>query len=202
LQQRLKRDKDLWAKDPRIAAKYQIDNKLYAGNDLDRGHLVRRLDPTWGPTAARANDDTFFFTNCSPQHARFNQSLWAELEDYLLNSADTQGFRASVFTGPVFTPEDPPYRGVRLPAAYWKVAAMVREDGSKLSVTGYVVSQSDLLSKLEFVYGQFKTYQVAVSAIENLSGLDFGSLGDHDPMRTQETSGARELITASDIVVS
>ena len=48
----------------------------------------------------------------------FQQSLWAELEDYLLNSADTQGFRASVFTGPVFAPEDPPYRGVRLPAAY------------------------------------------------------------------------------------
>ncbi len=95
------------------------------------------IGDTWSADSIRpgaqprrgANDDTFFFTNCSPQHARFNQSLWAELEDYLLNSADTRGFRASVFTGPVFTPEDPPYRGVRLPAAYWKVAAMVREDG-------------------------------------------------------------------------
>jgi len=55
---------------------------------------------------------------------------------------------------------------------------------------------------LEFVYGQFKTYQVAVSAIENLSGLDFGSLGEFDPMRAKETSGTRELITASDIVVT
>ena len=73
---------------------------------------------------------------------------------------------------------------------------------TKLSVTGYVVSQSDLLSMLEFVYGQFKTYQVAVSAIENLSGLDFGSLGEFDPMRAKETSGTRELITASDIVVT
>ncbi len=201
LQQRLKRETDVWAKDPRIARKYQIDNKLYAGNDLDRGHLVRRLDPTWGPTAARANDDTFFFTNCSPQHARFNQSLWAELEDYLLDSADTQDFRASVFTGPVFSSDDPPYRGVRLPAAYWKVAAMVREDGSRLAVTAYVVSQSELLTKLEFVYGQFKTYQVPVSAIEKMAGLNFGPLREYDPLRSKEATGALELVTAGDIVL-
>jgi endonuclease G len=35
------------------------------------------------------HDDTFHFTNCCPQHERFNQgkNLWAGLEDYLLNRA-------------------------------------------------------------------------------------------------------------------
>lgn len=202
LQQRLKRETDVWAKDPRIPAKAQIDNKLYAGNDLDRGHLVRRLDPTWGPTAALANDDTFFFTNCSPQHARFNQSLWADLEDYLLDSADTRGFRASVFTGPIFSRADPPYRNVPLPAAYWKVAAMVRDDGKNLSVTGYMVSQSDLLTKLEFVFGQFKTYQVPVATIEKETGLDFGTLSKYDPLRATEAAGGRELITGEDLMLA
>lgn len=200
-QQRLKRESDVWSKDPRIPLGAQVDNRLYAGNDLDRGHLVRRLDPTWGPTAKAAQDDTFFFTNCSPQHARYNQSLWADLEDYLLDNAETEGFRASIFTGPVFAATDPTYRDVRLPGAYWKVAVMVRADGTRLSATGYLVSQSDLLTNLEFVYGQFKTYQVSIGVIQSLTGISFGPLTTLDPLHGQESAQARELTVPSDITV-
>src|SRR5262249_47194612 len=82
ISRRIPRARDRWFFDPRIDRRDQTGGGLYAGNDFDQGHLVRRLDPAWGAdanTARVANDDTFHYTNCSPQHKNFNrnQSLWA-----------------------------------------------------------------------------------------------------------------------------
>ena len=198
-EQRLKRTVDPWAKDPRIPAASQIGGELYTNNQLDRGHLVRRLDPTWGPDAKTAELDSFFYTNCTPQHANFNQVLWAELEDYLLDNAGTLGFRACVFTGPVFGDTDGLYRGVRLPNAYWKVATMLRTEDGKLSATGYMVSQADLITNLEFAYGAVRTYQVSLARIESLTGLNFGALRDADPLKGQEGVDVRELASGAEI---
>ncbi|GAA1651690.1 DNA/RNA non-specific endonuclease [Saccharothrix algeriensis] len=189
LSRMLKRGQDRWSFDPRLDASLQVGNALYAGNDLDRGHLVRRLDPAWGSLedAKRAEKDTFFFTNATPQHIEFNQHLWLELEDYLLGHADTLDFRACVYTGPVFSEEDPEYRGVQLPRAFWKVAVMVHAETGKLTATAYTVSQADLITDIEFVFGQFKTYQVPIARIEELTGLRFGKLKNADPLAREET---------------
>ena len=201
--QRIKRSgKELWALDPRIPVASQIGNELYAGNDLDRGHLVRRLDPTWGAQAEQGEQDTFFFTNCSPQQSSFNQRLWLELENYLLDNADTRDFRASVFTGPIFQPDDPVYRDVLLPKAFWKVAVMINDATGALSATGYVISQAGLLTDLEFVFGEVKTYQVPITDIETWTGLKFGSLRTHDPLgKLEGVPAARELTSPEDIVI-
>ena len=45
---------DDWFLDPRVPAGGQAGPELYARNDLDRGHLVRRRDPVWGPPAVAA----------------------------------------------------------------------------------------------------------------------------------------------------
>lgn len=201
--ERIKRSgKDPWAFDPRIPQHTQTGNELYASNDLDRGHLVRRLDPVWGPQAKQGEQDTFFFTNCAPQHADFNQRLWLELENYLLDNADTRGFRATVFTGPVFDVDDPAYREVLLPQSFWKVAVMINDATGTLSATGYLVSQAGLLTDLEFVFGAFRTYQVPIRDIENWTGLSFGSLRTHDPLNaTESVTASRELLTHADIVI-
>jgi endonuclease G len=199
---RLKRTSDPWAKDPRVPAPEQIGNELYAGSEFDRGHLVRRLDPCWGPTSKLAEADSFFYTNSTPQQKTFNESIWAGLEDYLLDNAQTDGFKASVFTGPVPGAADPKFRGVSIPLAYWKVAVMLRTEDHKLTATGYIVSQSDLLTGLEFAFSEFKTYQVPIARIEHLTGLDFGALKAADPLAGTEAAGAaRELLSGDDITV-
>jgi endonuclease G len=198
LSRKIKRNKDVWAFDPRIDADFQIGNDLYKGNDLDRGHLVRRLDPTWGDEAKQAELDTFFFTNCTPQHSGFNQRLWLELEEYLLSNTDTRDFKACIFTGPIFSENDRPYRGAFLPLAFWKVAVMVHDKEDRLTATAYIVSQKSLLSDLEFVFGQFKTYQVPIAKIEEKTNLNFGRLKDFDPLRTQESVGT-ELVEFEDV---
>ena len=186
----LKRAKDKWYFDPRIDSKYQCGPALYDTNDLDRGHLVRRLDPVWGELAGKANEDTFHFTNCAPQHKNFNQKTWQELEDYILNNSRNHQLKVSVFTGPVFRSDDVVYRDqFQIPAEFWKVAGMGKED-DMLSATAYLQTQKNLIHDLEFAYGQYKTYQVPITKIENITGLDFGNLRNYDPLgRTEAVVG-------------
>jgi endonuclease G, mitochondrial len=208
------RDRDVWILDPRIPASQQTGEDVYRDNDLDRGHLVRRLDPAWGPQSAAAVDDTFHFTNCTPQHHDFNAggALWLGLEDYVLKNAVTSGLKVSVLSGPVLDVADPEYRGVALPLQYWKLVAMVRADG-KPSVTAYLLSQQALLDEFRtertrgvlpesFSYGAYRTFQVPVRRIAGLTGLDMAPFVAADPLERLETIGLpRELVELEHILL-
>jgi endonuclease G len=189
------RANDKWYFDPRIERRYQCGPELYSGNSLDRGHLVRRRDPVWGEKAEVANRDTFHFTNCSPQHAYLNQKTWLELENYILDHAENEKLKVTVFTGPVFRPDDIIYRGVQIPSEFWKVVAMVKVDGT-MSATAYLRTQKNLIENLEFAYGAYKTYQVPITLIEQLTSLNFGELRTHDPIgpSIQVVESVREMI--------
>jgi endonuclease G len=200
-----------WFFDPRMAREFHTGNDVYAGNVLDRGHLVRRQDPVWGDTAEVANEDTFSFANACPQHEGFNQKTWLSLEDYVLKGA-TQGSgkgRISVFTGPVFADDDSTYRGARLPKQFWKMVAWVDGKG-QLAASAYMISQEDLLERFlagqrrrgrrEMAYGAFKTYQTTLRLVEELTGLRFTDLGDADVLGGRESIAFREIETENDLV--
>jgi len=198
----VRRTRDRWALDPRIEPQFQIGKELYERNRLDRGHLVRRLDPAWGDTfeeAEAAALDTFSYTNCAPQHEVLNQRLWLGLEDYILGNANVHELRVSVFSGPVFRPDDRRYRDVLIPQDFWKVVAMVDDDTERLSVTAYLLSQRDFMNDLEFTFGSYLTYQIPVSGIEQQTGLDFGDLKQHDPLAKLETLAPHPLSAFEDI---
>lgn len=186
------RQRDKWYLDPRIAESEQIGESLYRRNALDRGHLVRRLDPVWGDDPGRANDDTFHFTNCSPQHEKFNQGkeLWLGLEDFILDHADLKDRKITVFTGPVMSDDDPLYKGARLPLAFWKVIAYCKT-GTDLSVAGYLLEQTQLIEDmLEFeAIFEAGTYRVSLAQLRERNGLDFRYL---EPFETALTSDGLE----------
>lgn len=187
---KIKRTADNWKFDPRISSNYQYGEEVYTNNELDRGHLVRRTDPNWGKNAMKANEDTFHFTNSTPQHKNLNQKTWVELEDYIFRNAVLNQFKVSVFTGPVFREDDMIYRQkYQIPAEFWKVVVMVKQDG-EISATAYLQTQKNMIENLEFAYGEYKTYQVPVRNIEKLTGLDFGNLSKFDPMANIEATGA------------
>jgi endonuclease G len=185
-----------WRLDPRLDDDLQTGERLYARNDIDRGHLVRRASAVWGETraeAAQANTDTFFYTNAGPQAAKFNQGLqlWLGLETYLLENAANYGRRLVVFTGPIFSERDPVYRGTEIPLMYFKVAAFLLD--GQLAATGYVVDQTPQLRDLPGLeqpgatdeappLGPFKTFQVPIRDIAALTGLGMTQLVEADRM--------------------
>jgi endonuclease G len=75
---------------------------------------------------------------------------------------------------------------------------MVKTD-EHLSATAYLLSQSDLISGLRtrepFSYGAYRTFQVPVRDIEELTGLSFGTVADADPLARERgvTPQPREL---------
>ncbi len=187
---RLRRSGDKWYLDGRIAEEFQIGNEAYRGNDLDRGHMVRRLDPVWGDEeeAQLANDDTFHYVNSCPQHKDLNRQDWVRLEDEVLDHAAAKDQKLSIFTGPVMKDTDKWYtRGgdqiVKLPKEFWKVVALIDENTNQLSTAGFILSQGDMIrefTEVPFVPGRSAVYQVQVSLIEEHTGLEFGVLKEFD----------------------
>ena len=109
-----KREGDSWLRDPRLKDEFQIGNEFYgkqstfeaerSANPFDRGHLVRRLDATWGSTVKQAKehgDDSFHFTNCTLQLAGFNEGKdrWQGLELYLLEKHARKEKKVAELTG-------------------------------------------------------------------------------------------------------
>lgn len=188
---------DDWRLDDRIPAEQQAGPEVYADNDLDRGHLVRRADPVWGEPAEaqRANVDTFHYTNAAPQASSFNQDreLWLGLEDYLLDNAGDHDRTLVVFTGPVLADDDPEYRGLRIPRVFWKIGGFVT--GGALGTTGYLLDQSPQLGDLQVEgepppLGEFRTFQVPLARIAELTGLELGPLLGADRMPVPEPAPA------------
>ncbi|AZH79753.1 endonuclease [Microbacterium sp. Y-01] len=199
-----------WRLDPRAAADEQTGPGVYARNDLDRGHLVRRRDPGWGPveTAREASEATFFYPNAAPQAAGFNQSkeLWLGLEDHVLSYAETTDQRVSVFTAPVLDAADPPYRGIRIPLRFWKIASWRSENG--LAAAGFVLDQSTLIDTREETLavpplGAFRTFQVPIADVAALTGIALGPLVDADVLtdRGARSTVWRELDSAGDVIL-
>lgn len=165
--------------------KFQVDDDLYAGNRLDRGHIARRADLLWGERreAEQANADSFFFTNITPQLDDFNQSskqgLWGQLEDAIFEDVDVENLRLSVFGGPIFKDTDLLYRDVLVPRSFWKLIAYV--EGGTLKAKAFVLTQDDLEAKLESLgLDMFNLYQVALTDLAGMTSLDYGALAAAD----------------------
>lgn len=76
----------------------------------------------------------------------------------------------------------------KIPSEFWKIVVMVKDDES-LSATAYIQTQRNMIENLEFVYGPYKTYQVPIHKIEELTSLNFGDLSNYDPIANVELTG-------------
>lgn len=123
---------------------------------FQRGHLVRRLDPTWGTDnqALLAEADTFHFTNCVPQVGFFNMGraspdkpgtgggkLWRAVENLVLRNARTMSSKVTSFTGPIFGSQDRTFRTIQIPNRFFKIAVWADQEG-KLRSLGMIADQS------------------------------------------------------------
>jgi endonuclease G len=178
-----------WFKDPRISETFWTGQDFYSdwSNYFDRGHLTRRTDPTWGTNdeAERANGDTYHFTNCSPQHFRFNESakFWQGAERYVLENGVLDGGvgkRIAVFQGPIFDSKIDQYAGdLQIPSSFFKV--IVWKSGGGLKAVGLVVDQLALLGEERVSLGKPRDlpsvkvshWRVALPDITKRTGLVF-----------------------------
>lgn len=207
---------ETWYRDKRVLLEQQLGDEFYGQQKFrmfDRGHMVRRLDPAWGSesTLLKAADDTFHFTNCCPQAWQFNEQIafWAGIEDYALANAKAAKSRITVFSGPIYTDQDPVFWGVKVPKAFWKI--LVRIDpqlGPR--ATGFIADQTNRLdegeNKLEAAYtgdwsdiNKVKQYTAAIKTIARRTDLDFGTLTKYDSYSPTESLEPQEITSFEDV---
>lgn len=192
--------------DRRIPKTFQAGNELYKSNDYDRGHVARRADLNWGPIkeAKNANRDSFFFTNMTPQHEKFNQSskggLWGELENAIFEDSEIDDLKVSVMAGPIFRTSDKVYRDVQIPEDFWKLIAFHDDE---FKVAAYIISQKDLVFTEGQVDNEFRLYQVSLAKLAKETGLDFDEVAEFDSFVTSTESSrgraVRRIRSANDI---
>ena len=186
----LNRESDSWHFDPRLDKQYQLGKEIYTQNDLDLGHLVRRLDPVWGENYLEANNDTFHLTVCAPQHKKLNRLTWLGLEDFILKNTDNEDLKVSVFSGPVFSERDLDYRDIKVPLQFWKMAALIKNDGIP-SVSAYLLSHEEYLGDLDrgligdTGFGAYKTFQISLEKLQELTNLNLDALLKYDPIHKE-----------------
>jgi endonuclease G len=181
---------ETWYKDPRISESFCLNQPFFSAWSIyfDRGHLTRRTDPTWGTDelAERANADTYHFTNCSPQHFRFNQTTqyWQGAERYILENglfaADSRK-HLCVFQGPIFNSQVDRFADdIQIPSSFFKIVVWRGDNG--LKAVGLIVDQLSLLDEKRVSLGpphdvpfvDVSQWRVAIPQIETRTKLDFG----------------------------
>lgn len=159
----------------------------FGPNPWDQGHLARRKSMSWGAEAqARiAERESDMWSNIVPQHENLHDDAWGHIEDWMLERVQGQEERACVFTGPVFTADDPSHTNgpneapINIPAGFWKVISV--ELSGTMRSAGFLVWQRDYDSDQPLPFAPVLE-QVRLTTIEVLTGLTFPALRAFDPL--------------------
>jgi len=165
---------DKWDYDPIVPRRFQGDvSRSYTG--YDRGHQLPSADRLCNTAA---NEQTFYFTNITPQNANLNQGIWQTLESQIrgqISGCDT----LYVVTGCVVRTEtdttvlyvkDTRGLDVAVPKAYFKVVLKYKADAPNggYSAIGFWLENKSYGSQ---VIG--RSHACSVADIEKKTGFDF-----------------------------
>lgn len=145
----------------------------YRGSGYDRGHLAPAGDMGWSEASM---NDSFYYSNMSPQRPSHNRGVWKRLEELVRDWAVAYD-SLYVVTGPILKDSLPTIgpNEVAVPEAYYKailratpswegVAFVVPNEGSKDPLTTFALSIDSLqkLSAIDFFHQLEDSLEMAV----------------------------------------
>lgn len=182
---------DAWDVDPLLDASMQTNNSYHTNDGFDRGHLCASEDRVW---SVAANEQTFYYSNMSPQIGSFNQNFWADLEAQVrtwgraipstydkvyvakggtlnnLLKSFTGTTRASDGQYPTTDADGFTTKGLACPAYYF-MAILSEKDGAYNAIAFLVPHSEDLPT--EPTTAELQEYVVSIDSLETFTGLDF-----------------------------
>ena len=167
---------DAWAYDPALDQSWQPNlSGAYSssnGRSYDRGHQVASNDRQ---TTKEQNQQTFYYTNMTPQYSSLNQGQWNTLEGKVQGVATvtTGSDILYVVTGPLFegtlaTVTDKSGNECKVPSGYWKclMKCSFSSQGEMSKAVGcaYLVDTNS---------SNIAPTATTIDAIESRTGFDF-----------------------------
>lgn len=159
---------EAWAWDPKVPARYNTAS-FFRRSGYSRGHLVASEDRVYSP---EANEQTFYYTNMSPQLQAHNAGIWHRLERRVQDWADDRGLCDTLYVakgGTIADGQIEPKRmkgRVVVPRYYW-MAVLARKGGQYHAIAFWTEHRS---------YGpsvQIPSLTLSVRELEQRTGLDF-----------------------------
>ncbi|MEN7548891.1 DNA/RNA non-specific endonuclease [Rapidithrix thailandica] len=134
----------------------------YKGSGYDRGHLAPAGDMKW---SKKAMQESFFFTNMSPQKPAFNRGIWRLLEEQVRDWAK-ENEAIYVITGSKLEDGLPTIgeNKVSVPKYYYKV--ILDYNGPEVKGIGFIFPNEGSKKPLS-------TFAVSIDSVEEFVGMDF-----------------------------
>jgi len=147
--------------DPKVST-HTANNTDYKGSGYDRGHLAPAGDMCWSQMSM---DESFYFSNVSPQVPSFNRGIWKKLEELTRVWAIENG-TVYVVTGPIIngTPTTIGANKVAVPDHYFKV--ILDYSLPDIKGIGFVLPNAASGEPLQ-------KFALSIDEVEKITGIDF-----------------------------
>lgn len=159
--------------DPDIPADYQTNKSDYNPN-YDRGHLCASQDRFY---TQAANNQTFYYSNMSPQLNAFNSGIWMYLEGKIRTWGANRNICDTLFiakggtintTDLVKTYTTTGKHKVAVPKYYF--VALLAKKGNSYHAIGFMLEHKTDYPKSNF---GFRQYAMTITELENKTKIDF-----------------------------
>ncbi len=158
-----------WAPDPKLA-EWTSNESDYLGSGYDRGHLMASADRLYSRVA---NEQTFYYSNITPQNRDLNSGIWLELENILRNYWG----RSNTFRDTLYVVKGATIRDDQITGTIGKSQIVV----PKYNYMAVLSKKADTYKSIAFWFKNsaypkpynLKSHIVSVAELEELTGIDF-----------------------------
>lgn len=164
---------DTWLQDPFVPVQADVTaggSYEFSSKGYDRGHQIASADRLASTTM---NQQTFYWTNVTPQLSNFNQNIWEKLEEQVREWSKSSAGTDSLYvvTGCVVsqtstTVSDHNGKKVSVPDAYYKALLRLSKEGVYIG-TGFYLEHKNYSNK------KFEDYGCSLNDLEEKTGLKF-----------------------------
>ena len=147
--------------DPMVTSGTANDND-YLKSGYDRGHLAPASDMGW---SLYSMEESFYYSNMSPQTPSFNRGIWKNLES-LVRQWAIENNNIYIVTGPVLENGLPTigYNKVAVPKYFYKV--ILDYSLPEIKAIGFIIPNTGSQEPLE-------KFAVSIDSVESRTGLNF-----------------------------
>lgn len=161
---------DAWGQNPNIPSQYQTNSGDYK-SPYNRGHLVASSDRYLN---RQANQQTFYYSNMSPQIIKFNGGIWNSMEQKVqslgqgLNASDTlYVVKGGKIDGTVEDGTLIEYTGNHVAVPRYYFMALLSLRNGQYKAMAFYINQEN------YTTSDIWSYAISIDALEQRTGIDF-----------------------------
>ena len=163
-------DEDLQAIEKKTGIKMYWDDDLFRGSGYDHGHICPSADRKYSKLA---NKQTFYLTNMQPQYPKFNQKLWADMEDRMRKWIDRGASTDTMYVCKGGTIDSEEYiieriKGELIVPKYFYMAILYKNAEGYKAIAFWALNEN-----VDRKGDDLKKYVISIDRLEELTGIDF-----------------------------